>query len=219
MRSSVLFMGGLLGRFGKVTIHYPGGCAIGSRPIDLHMKALTDLGADITDERGVLQCTGQLTGKQIVLGRVSVGATENTMLAAVSAKGETVIENASREPEIVDLQRFLNGMGAEVRGAGTPTITIQGKDRFTGTEHRVMPDRIVAGTYLVAAAATGGTLTLTHVEPRDLLSVVARLTEMGCQIKETKDEMTLYAPRRLGNLTHVVTENHPGLPNCNKGMY
>jgi UDP-N-acetylglucosamine 1-carboxyvinyltransferase len=176
------------------------------------------LGATITEEHGIMHCTGTLIGKPIYMGRASVGATENAMLAAVAAQGETIIENASREPEIVDLQTFLNGMGADVRGAGTHTIAITGKMPFSDTEHTVMPDRIVAGTYLTAAAATGGSITLTRIEPRDLIPVVARLTEMGCQIKETKDTMTIYSPSRLRKLQHVVTEPHPGFPKCNKGM-
>jgi UDP-N-acetylglucosamine 1-carboxyvinyltransferase len=170
------------------------------------------MGASINEERGMMKCTGQLSGKRIYMDRVSVGATENTMLAAVAARGTTVIENAACEPEIADLQIFLNAMGADIQGAGTKTIIIHGGKKLENAEHTVMPDRIVAGTYLTAAAVTGGMVTLTHTSPRDLVSVTANLAEMGCEIKETENTITLRAPSRLKNLPHIVTGPYPGFP-------
>jgi UDP-N-acetylglucosamine 1-carboxyvinyltransferase len=171
------------------------------------------MGASFSLKHGVTTAEAQtLFGRRINLDRVSVGATENIMLAAVLAKGETLIENAACEPEIADLQKYLNTMGADVRGAGTGIITINGGKPLHYAEHQVMPDRIVAGTYLAAAAATGGSVRLTHVAPHDMRPITAKLSEMGCAISETKDTVSLKAPVRLRSLTHVVTEPHPGFP-------
>jgi UDP-N-acetylglucosamine 1-carboxyvinyltransferase len=213
MRSSVLFMGSMLGRLGKILINDPGGCAIGDRPVGLHLKALESLGAVITKKHGAMwaECP-RLKGAKIYLDRVSVGATENAMLGAVAAPGETIIDNAACEPEICDLQDYLCALGADVSGAGTGTIVINGGKKLHNAEHSVIPDRIVAGTYLAAVAATGGSLTLTHVQPNDLRPVTARFIEMGCDVKETAATISIHAPFRLKKLSHVITEPHPGFP-------
>ena len=215
MRAAIIFLGALLGRFGEVQIGYPGGCELGARPIDLHLKALRRMGADIIEAHGVLQCKAQgnrLHGASLHLDFPSVGATENIMLAAVLAKGETVITNAAREPEITDLQDFLLAMGAKIRGAGTGTIVIEGVDSLHGTEYTVMPDRIVAGTMLTAAAITGGSVTLTHVVPEHLASVLDKFTEMGCVIREDGDSIALSAPAILRPIDCLRTLPHPGFP-------
>lgn len=176
MRSSVIFLGAILARCGWAELSYPGGCELGPRPIDLHLAALRALGADIDDAGGTLRCRARrLTGCQIVLATPSVGATENAMLAACGAEGETVICNAAREPEIADLQDFLCAMGAEVRGAGGSVITVTPKRPLHGCVHRVIPDRIVAATYLCAAAAAGGEVTLRNTEHRHLAAVTTVL--------------------------------------------
>ncbi|MDR1663386.1 MAG: UDP-N-acetylglucosamine 1-carboxyvinyltransferase [Clostridiales bacterium] len=213
MRSSIIFMGGVLGRFGSVNVSYPGGCALGTRPINLHIKSLRALGATIYDDHGIIRCHAEsLTGGRVHLDKVSVGATENIMLAASTAEGETIVNNAAREPEILDLQNFLNGMGADIKGAGTDTIVIRGVKKLHSTEHTVMPDRIVAGTYLAAAAITGGNLKLRRISSHDLLSITAKLTEMGCEIKEYKTEIGIKAPKRLKSLPRLITEPYPGFP-------
>ncbi|MCL2398638.1 MAG: UDP-N-acetylglucosamine 1-carboxyvinyltransferase [Defluviitaleaceae bacterium] len=212
MRSSVLFMGSLLGRFGKADISFPGGCKLGNRPIDMHVKSLKKMGAAI--KTGDMLCcrTMQMQGTQIHLDFPSVGATENIMLAAALSIGETVILNAAREPEIVDLEHFLNGMGAKIKGAGTSTIVINGAEKLHSVEHSVMPDRIVAGTYLTAVAITGGEVSLVDIWPRDIVPVTAKLAEMGCQISETGNTITLKAPPRLQYVSKLETSPHPGFP-------
>ena len=215
MRSSILFMGAMLGRVGKINIAMPGGCKLGARAIDLHVGGLTKMGAKICIEDDRLHCEAAqgLRGAHISLHTASVGATENLMLAAVLAKGETVIENAAREPEIIDLAKFLNGMGAKVEGAGTGTIIITGVERLKAAAkpHSIMPDRIVAGTYLVAAAMTGGLVTLQGVHSPDLAPVIEKLREMGCTICHTTNCVTLAAPKRL-KAVEITTEVHPGFP-------
>ena len=213
MRSSVLFMGGLLGRFGKADISFPGGCKLGARPINMHIKAIASMGASI-QQKDILHCrtSGHLKSSHIHLDFPSVGATENIMLAAVLAKGKTVILNAAREPEIVDLALFLNGMGADVCGAGSDTITICGVEKLSDVEHRIMPDRIVAGTYLAAAAVTAGEVILTDCCPRDLAPVIAKYIEMGCVITEGANSLALKAPPRLQYIPKLETGPHPGFP-------
>ena len=214
MRSSILFMGAMLGRSGKVNIAMPGGCKLGARAIDMHISGLAAMGATICIEGDKLRCEAKaLKGAKIRLHTASVGATENLILAAVKAKGETIIENAAREPEIVDLVKFLIDMGAEVKGAGTDKILINGVDRLQASKpHHIMPDRIVAGTYLVAAAMTNGCVRLHDVCPSDLAPVLAMLKEMGCTIHSGRNCITLVAPERLNALPHLVTEVHPGFP-------
>ena len=214
MRSSILFMGAMLGRSGKVNIAMPGGCKLGARAIDMHISGLAAMGATICIAGDKLRCEAkELKGAKIRLHTASVGATENLMLAAVKAKGETVIENAAREPEIVDLTKFLIGMGAKIEGGGMETICIQGVDRlYACAPHYIMPDRIVAGTYLVAAAMTGGCIRLHDVCPPDLAPVIAALEKMDCAIHCGRNCITLVAPERLKALPHLVTEAHPGFP-------
>ncbi|MCL2362279.1 MAG: UDP-N-acetylglucosamine 1-carboxyvinyltransferase [Defluviitaleaceae bacterium] len=212
MRSSILFMGAMLSRFGQVSIANPGGCDIGSRSIGYHIDGLRAMGAEIIPENGILYCTGQLKGADIHLETASVGATENLMLAAVLAKGQTTISNAAAEPEVIDLARFLKGMGADIRGAGTNKITIDGVHRLAPASHKVIPDRIVAGTYLVAAAITGGTITVKDVYPWDLSVVTTKLAEMGCKITHGTDYISLKGPKRLKALPYIETAEHPGFP-------
>jgi len=213
MRSSVLFMGALLGRCGEVTLANPGGCKIGARPIDLHISGLEKLGVQFSEEDGLIHArTDKLVGNTIYLKEISVGATENLMLAAVLAEGETTLYNAAREPEIVDLAKFLIAMGAMIYGAGTGTIRINGVKKLQGTRHRIMPDRIVTGTFMLAAAVTKGDITLRGINPFDIRPITAGLLAMGCDIKEKPAAIRLRAPRFLHAIPHLITEAHPGFP-------
>lgn len=212
MRSSIFLMGPLLGRLGKVRVTYPGGCSIGPRPIDLHIKGLEALGAQITEKNGYFfASTSGLKGTTLHLDYPSVGATENLMMAAVFAKGKTLIHNAAKEPEIVDLQNFLNTMGAYVRGAGTETLRIEGVNSLVNCTYRIIPDRIVAGTYLMAAAITGGQLLLKNIIPVHLDAVVAKMREAGVKIKAT--EVTLkVVESNLRGVETLCTLPYPGFP-------
>ena len=212
MRSSVLFMGAMLGRAGQVNIAHPGGCDIGERSIGYHLDGLRAMGAEIRSQDGILHCKGVLKGADIYLETVSVGATENLMLAATLAHGQTTIANAAKEPEVVDLARFLQGMGARIRGAGTDKITIEGVNRLEATTHKVIPDRIVGGTFLVAAAMTGGEINVTDICPKDIAVVTTGLAQMGCKIHYGTDNITLKAPNRLKPLPYLETAEHPGFP-------
>ncbi|MCW3491232.1 UDP-N-acetylglucosamine 1-carboxyvinyltransferase [Dethiobacter alkaliphilus] len=214
MRSTVFLMGALLGRCGQVSISRPGGCAIGNRPIELHLKGLEALGAQIrpTEQGYLFASCSRLTGADIHLDYPSVGATENIMLAAVYARGVTTINNAAKEPEIVDLQNFLNKMGARIRGAGTDQIRIEGVTQLHSVEHRVMPDRIVAGTMMLAAAATGGNVTLEGVIAGHLDAVIAKMREAEIQIREENDRIHVLSPRRPKAVEVVRTLPYPGFP-------
>ncbi|MBS3995390.1 MAG: UDP-N-acetylglucosamine 1-carboxyvinyltransferase [Alkaliphilus sp.] len=213
MRSSIFLMGPMLARCGKVKISYPGGCEIGPRPIDLHIKALKELGVKIVESHGFLECeVANLNGCEIQLDYPSVGATENTMLAAVMAKGTTKIRNAAKEPEIVDLQYFLNGMGAKIHGAGTSEIVIEGRKTLKNTQHKIIPDRIVAGTILVAGAITQGTITLTNVIVDHIRPVISKLKESGCFVLENEHRIKLIAPERLKSIDVIKTLPYPGFP-------
>ncbi|HOC06919.1 MAG: UDP-N-acetylglucosamine 1-carboxyvinyltransferase [Bacillota bacterium] len=214
MRSSFIVVGPLLGRLGRVRVTYPGGCAIGTRAIDLHLQGLKKLGAKITTgPSGQIEFrASQLRGTFVDLDIPSVGATENILMAAVLAQGTTVINNPAREPEIVDLQSFLNKMGARVEGAGGDQIIIQGVDKLEPACHEIIPDRIVAGTLLVAAAVTGGRVTLHKVVPAHMSVVVAKLAEMGATIDVGKDYITLYAPEQLKSVEKIITAPYPGFP-------
>lgn len=212
MRASFLVAGPLLARYGEVKIPLPGGCAIGSRPIDLHLKGFTALGATVDQGPGYVSIRAcHLVGTSIYLDFPSVGATENLLMAATLAQGTTVIENAAEEPEIVDLANFLTAMGAEVRGAGTRRIRIQGVPSLHGAKHTVIPDRIEAGTFLMAAAATRGDVILQNVLGAHLAAVIAKLREVGCEIEESGRDIHLVMRSRPKPID-LVTLPHPGFP-------
>jgi len=212
MRSSIIFAGALLGRFGRCRTSYPGGCLLGKRPIDLHLKAFDALGAQVLDNGALHIKADRLSGAKICLDVPSVGATQNAMLAAVLAKGATIIENAAREPEVVDLQNFLVSAGAKIAGAGGRTIAIEGVTELDNTEHTIMPDRIVAGTYLAAAAITGGKIRLNNIVPGDIRPVTAKLTEAGISIAWEKSAVILEANKRARGGADIVAGPHPGFP-------
>lgn len=213
MRSSIFLMGPMLARCGKIKISYPGGCEIGPRPIDLHLKALRELGVTINEAHGFLECeVSDLRGCEIQLDYPSVGATENAMLAAVMAKGATKIRNAAKEPEIVDLQTYLNGIGAKVSGAGTSEIVIEGVDRLQEAKHHIMPDRIVAGTILAAVAITGGEVTLDNVVPEHIQPILSKLKESGCLILEKERQIKLKTPNQIRAVDMIKTLPYPGFP-------
>ena len=214
MRSSVIFLGALLARLGRAELSYPGGCELGPRPIDLHLAALRGLGAEITEEQGQLTCTrGQgLMGRELCLSIPSVGATENAMLAACGARGVTTIVGAAREPEIVDLQGFLRAIGAKVHGAGSSVITVEGGVPLHGGSYAVMGDRIVAATYLAAAASAGGTVEVTGVDYRHLSTVSAVLREAGCDVQSGAESIRLRRDGPLQGVRPVRTAPYPGFP-------
>ncbi|WP_270942632.1 UDP-N-acetylglucosamine 1-carboxyvinyltransferase [Romboutsia lituseburensis] len=213
MRASFLVMGPLLARFKHTKISMPGGCAIGTRPIDLHLKGFKYLGATVEMDHGFVEATTKkLTGAKLYLDFPSVGATENIMMAAALAEGTTIIENAAEEPEIVDLANFLNEMGANIKGAGTNTIKIQGVKELKGAEHNVIPDRIEAATYMVAAAMTKGDIVIENVIMEHLKPVVAKLKEAGCEIIEMEnDSVRVIGPEVLKPID-IKTLPHPGFP-------
>lgn len=213
MRASFLVMGPLLARKGRARVPLPGGCAIGSRPVDLHLKGFSALGATITTGHGYVEArvNGRLTGARIYLDFPSVGATENILMAAVLAKGQTVIENAASEPEIVDLATMLVSMGANVTGAGTDTIRVIGTDKLHPTEHMVIPDRIEAGTYMLAAAMTGGEVNIENTMADHLKPVIAKLREAGVEITEEFNRINVRAVRRP-KAVDVKTHPYPGFP-------
>ena len=212
MRASIMVLGPLVARCGEARVSLPGGCAIGARPVDQHIKGLQAMGAEIHVEQGYVHATvKRLKGARIVTDMVTVTGTENLMMAAVLADGETIIENAAREPEVVDLANCLNAMGARVAGAGTDRIVIQGVERLHGATHSIMPDRIETGTYLCAAAVTGGTIRLTNTSATYLDSVVVKLLETGCEVTAEGDAIALKAPPRLKAVS-VRTSPYPGFP-------
>ena len=213
MRSSAIFLGAILARCGEAELSYPGGCELGPRPIDLHLSGLRDLGAEIRESGGVLHCKApRMEGREVVLGIPSVGATENLMLAACGASGVTSISNAAREPEIVDLQNFLQACGARVSGAGTSTITIEGKAPLHGCAYTVMPDRIVAATYLCACAAAGGEVFLRGARETHLSTVTAVLREAGCTVSPDGAGIACACRERLNAVRPVRTAPYPGFP-------
>lgn len=214
MRSSVIFLGAVLGRTGKAEISAPGGCEIGLRPIDLHLYAMKKLGAEIEDEAGVIRCSAPegLYGAKINLSFPSVGATENAMIAGCTAKGETLIINAAREPEISDLADFLNAMGARISGAGESTVRIEGVEKLHSAEHSIIPDRIAAATYLLAGAVTGGKVTVTDLIPAHLSPVVDMLEQAGNEIDIKRNSITLTSPGELKSVKMLRTMPYPGFP-------
>ena len=214
MRSSVIFLGAMLARLGRAELSYPGGCELGPRPIDLHLAALRSLGAEIVEEQGRLRCTvGRgLVGRELCLSIPSVGATENAMLAACGARGTTTIVGAAREPEIVDLQDFLNAMGARVSGAGSPVVTVEGGAPLHPAEHTVMGDRIAAATYLCAVGAAGGRLELEGAEASSLAAVTACLQEAGCELRDPPGTVLPWRAGAAGGIRPVRTAPYPGFP-------
>ena len=213
MRASVLVMGSLLARNGRARVALPGGCAIGSRPIDQHLKGFEAMGAKVKVGNGFIEAEvdGRLKGAKIYLDFPSVGATENIMMAATLAKGTTILENVAKEPEIVDLANFLNKMGANVRGAGTGTLRIEGVDVLFGAEHNIIPDRIEAGTFMVASAITGGNVLVQGAVPEHLSSLIAKMEEMGVTIIEESDGVRVIGPEKL-KAVDIKTMPHPGFP-------
>ena len=213
MRASILVLGPLVARFGHAEVSLPGGCAIGSRPVNLHIKGLEALGAEITIDGGYIKATAnRLKGARIFMDLISVTGTENLMMAATLADGITTIENAAREPEVVDLADCLNAMGANVQGAGTDEIIIEGVDKLGGAHHRVIPDRIEAGTFLVAAIISGGEIKLVNVIPRQLESVLDKLREAGAQIETGDDWIHLVAPDGPMKSVNIRTAPYPAFP-------
>jgi UDP-N-acetylglucosamine 1-carboxyvinyltransferase len=212
MRASVLVLGPLVARFGRARVSMPGGCAIGARPIDQHLKGLKALGAEITLTEGYVEAKAkQLKGATINFDVITVTGTENVMMAAVLARGRTVLENCAREPEVEELARVLNKMGARIEGAGTSVITIEGVDSLKPVDHAILPDRIEAGTLMVAAAITGGNVLVKHAVPEHLESVILKLRETGCTITAEQNGLRVKAPKVVGSVD-VKTTEHPGFP-------
>lgn len=212
MRASILVLGPLLARFGEARVSLPGGCAIGARPVDQHIKGLQAMGAEIHVENGYVHAkAARLKGARIVTDMVTVTGTENLMMAAALADGETIIENAAREPEVVDLANCLIAMGARISGAGTDTIRVLGVERLHGATHSIMPDRIETGTYLCAAAATGGNVRLTRTSASYLDAVIDKLREAGCEVTAESDAIFLRAPRQLKAVS-IRTAPYPAFP-------
>lgn len=213
MRSSVMFLGAILGRCNRAVISLPGGCKLGPRPIDIHISALKKLGAKVVDNNGELEFSAEkLCGADVFLKFPSVGATENIIMASVLADGTTRIFNAAREPEIVDLADFLNKAGADIKGAGTRTVVISGVKKLDCSEHTVIPDRIEAATYMAAAAVTGGSIKLNNVIPSHLSAVTRAFLHCGCRIDFDGNRLLLSAPERLGSVNKIVTGVYPGFP-------
>lgn len=215
MRASFVVMGPLLSRFKEAHTKAPGGCNIGARPIDLHLKGFEALGAEniVNDDAISIKTDGKLIGNEVYLDFPSVGATQNIMMAATLAEGETIIENAAKEPEIVDLASFLSKMGAKIKGAGTSTITIEGVEKLTGTRHTIIPDRIEAASYMIAAAMTKGNVTINNVIGSHIRPVIAKLIEMGADVEEIDDEdiIKVKVDKRL-KATNIQTLPYPGFP-------
>lgn len=212
IRASYYLIGALLGKYRHAEVVLPGGCDIGLRPIDQHIKGFNALGATVVIEHGIIKANAdKLVGSHIYLDMVSVGATINIMMAAVKAEGLTILENAAKEPHVVDLANFLNSMGANIKGAGTDVIRIKGVESLHGSEYTIIPDQIEAGTFMMAAAATHGDVTIRNVIPKHLESITAKLVEMGCQIHESDDAVRVMATKRLSS-THVKTLPYPGFP-------
>ena len=214
MRSSIVFLGAILTRMKRAKLTFPGGCELGARPIDLHLDALSRMGAVICEKHGEIVCTAPkgLTGANIALAFPSVGATENIIIAASRAKGTTVITNAAREPEIEDLCAYLNSCGASIKGAGEGTVVIEGTDKLHGTAHTIIPDRIVATTLMSAAAVTGSEITLRGVISSHLSAVIPVFEEAGCEIRVKDGDLNINAPQRLHAFSTVRTTPYPGFP-------
>ena len=212
IRASYYLLGALLGKYKRAEVALPGGCDIGSRPIDLHLKGFRALGAEVDIQHGLIAAHAEkLIGTHIYLDKVSVGATINIMMAASMAEGKTIIENAAKEPHVVDIANFLNSMGANIRGAGTDVIRIVGVEKLHKTEYSIIPDQIEAGTFMFAAAATKGDVTVKNVIPKHLEATTAKLIEIGCEVEEFDDAVRVVASKPL-NHTQVTTLPYPGYP-------
>ncbi len=212
MRSSTLVLGPLVARCGRARVSLPGGCAIGSRPIDLHIKGLEQLGAKITQDHGYVEATAdRLKGAQIVFDKITVTGTEDLLMAATLAEGETILQNCAREPEVADLADLLNKMGAKIEGAGTATITVKGVSKLKGAKHRIIPDRIEAGTFLIAGAMTGGDLNIAGCDPAHLGAILAKLNEVGVKTKSTADSVRVMGDNPF-TASDLSTEEYPGFP-------
>ena len=219
MRASTLVLGPLVARAGRARVSLPGGCAIGARPIDLHIKGLEKLGATITQEHGYVEASAQrLRGNHIVFEKITVTGTEDLMMAAALAEGETVMENCAREPEVADLAALLNKMGGKIEGAGSSTIRIQGVTKLRGARHRIIPDRIEAGTFIIAGALTGGDLMVSGCEPRHLGALLQKLQEVGVSIRENGDSVRVMPANQL-SAADVSTEEYPGFPTDMQAQY
>lgn len=215
MRASILVLGPLLARFGKADVSLPGGCAIGTRPVDLHLKALKAMGAEISVKNGYIKARckrGRLQGRPLLFDTVTVTGTENILMAATLAEGKTIIKNAAREPEVVDLANFLNQMGAKITGAGTATIEIEGVEALSGGSYAVMPDRIEAGTYLTAGAITRGKVTVRRVKPDNLLSMLCKFEEAGAELTLGEDWITLNMNGLRPQAVNIATAPYPAFP-------
>ena len=212
MRASTLVLGPLVARCGRARVSLPGGCAIGSRPIDLHIKGLEQLGAKITQDHGYVEATAdRLKGAEIVFDKITVTGTEDLLMAATLAEGETILQNAAREPEVADLAALLNKMGARIEGAGTATIRIKGVSKLKGAKHRIIPDRIEAGTFLIAGAMTGGDLNIAGCDPAHLGAILGKLKEVGVKTKSTADSVRVMGDNPF-TAADMSTEEYPGFP-------
>jgi len=213
MRASILALGPLLARYGQAKVSLPGGCQIGARPVDLHLKGLKAMGADIDVSDGYIYAhCKRLQGARIIMEKVTVTGTEHLLMAACLAEGESLIENAAIEPEVVDLGHYLTAMGAQIDGLGTSKIRVQGVDKLRGVAHHVLPDRIEVGSFLVAAAMTGGSITITHTQPDDLDAVLLKLTEAGAEITTTEDTISLNMHEKRPHPVDIRTAPHPAFP-------
>lgn len=220
LRSSIIFLGALLSRFGRGVVASPGGCEIGLRPIDFHLDAFGRMGVEINENGGIIDCTcpNGISGQKLSLSFPSVGATENIILASIGARGETVITNAAREPEIKDLADFLNKCGADIRGAGESIIRINGMKALHSAEHYVIPDRIIASTYMAAAACTGSKITVSGAEKKHLASVIPVFEEAGCRLRFDDDKIEISGPERLRRIRYVKTMPYPGFPTDSQSL-
>jgi UDP-N-acetylglucosamine 1-carboxyvinyltransferase len=212
MRASTLVLGPLVARCGRARVSLPGGCAIGQRPIDLHIKGLERLGAKIRQDHGYVEASAdRLKGAEILFDKITVTGTEDLLMAAALAEGETILQNAAREPEVADLAALLNKMGAKIQGAGTPTIRIKGVSKLKGAKHRIIPDRIEAGTFLIAGALTGGDLNIANCDPAHLTAILAKLKQTGVKTKLSKDSVRVMGDNPF-TASDLVTEEYPGFP-------
>src|SRR5437016_8115950 len=219
MRASTLVLGSLVARCGRARVSLPGGCAIGARPVDLHIKGLERLGAHITQEHGYVEANAsRLRGAEVVFDKITVTGTEDVLMAATLADGETIMQNCAREPEVADLADLLNKMGANIEGAGTSTIRVKGVSKLNGARHRIIPDRIEAGTFIIAAALTGGDLNVSGCEPHHLDALLQKLTEVGVKTAHNGDSVRVLGSADL-KASDVVTEEYPGFPTDMQAHY